>query len=102
ARRIERATVAYAKRRAALIGALAARGVPAHGRSGLNVWIPLREERPVVEALRDRGWVVESGERFRIATGPGIRVTVASLPEREAEQIAEIIAAVEHGGRLSR
>ena len=102
ARRIERATAAYAKRRAALIDALAARDVPAHGRSGLNVWVPLREERPVVEALRDRGWVVASGERFRIQTGPGIRVTVAGLRTREADQIAEIIAAVEHGGRLSR
>jgi DNA-binding transcriptional MocR family regulator len=102
ARRIERATAAYAKRRAALIDALAERGVPAHGRSGVNVWVPLREERPVVEALRDRGWVVASGERFRIGTGPGIRVTVAALRARDAEQIAEIVAAVEHGGRLAR
>jgi DNA-binding transcriptional MocR family regulator len=47
ARRIDRAAEAYARRRDALIEALARRGVPAHGRSGLNIWVPLREELPV-------------------------------------------------------
>jgi DNA-binding transcriptional MocR family regulator len=101
-RKVRQATDAYARRRGALIGALAARGIPAHGRSGLNVWVPLREERPVVEALRDAGWVVASGERFRMRTGPGIRVTITTLREREADQVAEIIARVENSSRPHR
>jgi DNA-binding transcriptional MocR family regulator len=99
ARRIERAAEAYARRREALIDALARRGVAAHGRSGLNVWVPLREELPVVQALRDAGWAVASGERFRIESPPGIRVTTAGLREDEAEQVAEVIARVERPAR---
>ena len=55
-------------RRRALIDALAEHGIAAHGRSGLNVWVPVREEAPVVRALLDAGWLVLAGERFRIAT----------------------------------
>jgi DNA-binding transcriptional MocR family regulator len=101
-RRVLRAAATYTKRRAELVGALAERGIAAHGRSGLNVWVALREERPVAEALRDAGWVVASGERFRIRAGPGIRITVASLRRGEAAELAEIIASVEHGGRPLR
>jgi DNA-binding transcriptional MocR family regulator len=101
-KRIERAAATYAKRRAALIDALASHGIDAHGRSGLNVWVPLREERPAVETLRDAGWVVASGERFRIRSGPGIRVTVASLRDGEISEIAGLIAAAEAGGRPLR
>ena len=32
----------YTRRRAGLVAALAAHGIPAHGRSGLNVWVPVR------------------------------------------------------------
>jgi DNA-binding transcriptional MocR family regulator len=88
----------YAARRIALLTALAERGVSAYGRSGLNVWVPVREEAPVVRALHEAGWIVMAGERFRIATSPGIRITVATLQDGEADQIAEVIAAVEHAG----
>jgi hypothetical protein len=45
---------------------------------------------------------VLSGERFRINTPPGIRVTVATLQEDEAREIARVIAAAEHAGRSRR
>jgi DNA-binding transcriptional MocR family regulator len=96
---VTRARDAYAARRRAMIEALAAVGVPAHGRTGLNVWVPVREEAPVVRALIDAGWLVMAGEYFRIETGPGVRITIATLREDEAEAIARVIAEVEHAGR---
>ena len=70
----------------------------AHGRSGLNVWVPVREEAPVARALLDAGWLVIAGERFRIGTPPGIRVTTATLDEARGAAVAAVIAAVEHAG----
>jgi DNA-binding transcriptional MocR family regulator len=97
-----RARDAYTARRESLIGALAQRGVHAHGRSGLNVWVPVREEAPVVRELLDAGWLVTSGERFRFASPPGIRVTTAMLDEHEALEVADVIAAVEQAARPRR
>jgi DNA-binding transcriptional MocR family regulator len=94
-----RAADAYAARRQALIGALAAQGVTAYGRSGLNVWAPVREEAAVARALLNAGWLVSPGERFRFAAGPGIRITTATLPPGDAAEIAQIIAGAEHAGR---
>jgi len=94
----DRARALYSSRRAALIEALADHGVPAHGRSGLNVWVPVREEAPVVRALLQAGWLVAAGERFRIATPPGIRITTATLSDAEAVELAALIAGVEHAG----
>jgi DNA-binding transcriptional MocR family regulator len=97
-----RAERAYADRREALLGALADHGLAAHGRSGMNVWVPLREEAPVIRALHDAGWLVRAGERFRIRTPPGIRITIATLQPGEAEEVAATIAAAEHAGRPRR
>jgi DNA-binding transcriptional MocR family regulator len=99
---VTRAREAYAARRGALIGALAEHDVPAHGRSGLNVWVPVREEAPVARALLDAGWLVTAGEQFRFASGPGIRVTTATLDEADAPDVAAVIAAVEQAGRPRR
>jgi DNA-binding transcriptional MocR family regulator len=96
---VTRAREVYAARRDALIGALAEHDVPAHGPSGLNVWVPVREEAPVARALLDAGWLVTPGEQFRFASAPGIRVTTAALHEVDAPDVAAVIAAVEHAGR---
>jgi DNA-binding transcriptional MocR family regulator len=89
------ATVAetYAARRRALIAALARRGIAAHGRSGLNVWIPVAEEAAAVAALAERGWAVRAGEPYRAHTPPAIRVTVSTLKPAEAERLADDLAA---------
>jgi DNA-binding transcriptional MocR family regulator len=97
-----RAGEAYAERREALIGALAEHGVKAHGRSGMNVWVRVREEAPIVRAMLDGGWLVLAGEHFRIRTTPGIRITISTLKDGEAEEIARLIAAAEHVGRPRR
>jgi DNA-binding transcriptional MocR family regulator len=99
---ISRARAAYARRRQAMLDALADRGIAASGRTGLNVWVPVREEGPVVRALLEQGWFVLAGERFRIETPPGIRITVATLAPGEADAVARVIAEVEHAGRPRR
>jgi DNA-binding transcriptional MocR family regulator len=82
------AATTYAERRAFLIEALAARGITAFGASGLNVWIPVAEEAATVAHLAARGYAVRAGERYRIRSGPGVRVTVATLSAREAARFA--------------
>jgi len=82
----------YAERRNALLAALASRGIEAHGRSGLNVWVPVRDEASVVEALLARGWAVTAGARFRIRSAEGVRITVSTLEKHEAEELAEALA----------
>ena len=89
----ERAREAYASRRNGLIAALQGRGIRAHGHSGLNVWVPVREEAPVVRSMVEAGWLVLAGERCRLATPPAIRVTTAILNEDDAPEVADAIAA---------
>ena len=89
---LARAGQAYAERRRALVDSLAERGVAASGDSGLGVWVPLDEEAPVVDHLLAHGFAVGAGERFRLASGPGIRITTATLEPDEAAVLAALIA----------
>jgi len=92
-RRFARAADVYALRRQALIDALTAHKITAYGRSGLNVWIPVREETATVQALAERGWGVAAGERFRLRSAPAIRVTTSALVPDEAQRFAADFAA---------
>ncbi len=83
----------YGARRDALISALAERGVAAHGRSGMNVWVPVPDETGAVARLLHAGWAVAPGARFRLNAPPGIRVTVSTLTAEEAGPLAEAVAA---------
>jgi DNA-binding transcriptional MocR family regulator len=83
---------AYRRRRDLLIGALAERGVQAHGRSGLNVWIPVPDETGAVARLLHAGWAVAPGARFRMSAPPGIRVTVSTLTPEDVLPLADGIA----------
>jgi DNA-binding transcriptional MocR family regulator len=94
-----RARDAYTARRRALIDALAERGLTGHGRSGLNVWVPVREEAPVIRALYEAGFIVLAGERFRMQTPPGLRITTSTMTEDEAPVVAAVIADAEGAGR---
>ncbi|MET9763348.1 aminotransferase class I/II-fold pyridoxal phosphate-dependent enzyme [Streptomyces sp. NPDC006372] len=82
----------YGRRRDALIGALDRRGVAAHGRSGMNVWVPVPDETGAVARLLHAGWAVAPGARFRLSAPPGVRVTVSTLTEDETEALADAIA----------
>ena len=91
-RRLARASDIYRQRRETLLAALASRGIAAHGASGLNVWVPVREEAHTVQVLLEKGWAVTAGERFRLRTAPGIRVTTAALRPHDAERFAADLA----------
>jgi DNA-binding transcriptional MocR family regulator len=93
-RRLARAAEIYAARRGALLAALAVLNIPAVGRSGFNVWIPVSEETATVQALATRGWAVAAGERFRLKSAPAIRVTTSALDADAAQRLAADIAAV--------
>ncbi|MDH6111728.1 DNA-binding transcriptional MocR family regulator [Kitasatospora sp. MAP12-15] len=95
----------YTALRTALIHALRAAGIPAQGRSGFNVWIPVRDETAAVVALLQRGWAVAPGARFRLQSGPGLRLTVSSLDPAEIPALAaDLVAAFQvdlERGRLT-
>ncbi|MFD8019557.1 aminotransferase class I/II-fold pyridoxal phosphate-dependent enzyme [Streptomyces lavendulae] len=83
----------YGMRRDGLIAALAERGVRAHGRSGMNVWVPVADETAVVTRLMTAGWAVTAGARFRVEAGPGVRITVSGLSPAEVGPLADAVAA---------
>ncbi|MFK8911373.1 aminotransferase class I/II-fold pyridoxal phosphate-dependent enzyme [Streptomyces sp. YS-3] len=91
---VHRARDAYGERRRALAEELERRGIPSHGASGMNLWVPVRDESAVVNGLRSRGWWVAAGARFRIASGPGVRITPAALAPAEAALLASDFAEV--------
>ncbi|MFF7082257.1 aminotransferase class I/II-fold pyridoxal phosphate-dependent enzyme [Streptomyces lavendulae] len=92
---LDKAAVArsYGLRRDGLIAALAERGVRAHGRSGMNVWVPVADETAVVTRLMTAGWAVTAGARFRVEAGPGVRITVSGLSPAEVGPLADAVAA---------
>ena len=89
-----RASRVYTERREALLRELRARGIAAHGVSGLNVWIPVAEESATVQAMLQKGWGVKAGERYRLASPPAIRVTISMLAPREAVRLADDLAGI--------
>jgi len=81
----------YRRRREAVAAPLRSAGFEVHGASGLNLWIPVRDEVAAVGGLRDRGMAVRAGARYRIRSAPGIRLTVASVA---AAQSIDVVAAL--------
>ncbi|MFC3505160.1 aminotransferase class I/II-fold pyridoxal phosphate-dependent enzyme [Micromonospora krabiensis] len=93
---IEDAADSYDRRRQALLAALAARGLVGHGRSGINVWLPVSDETSAVTALRDAGWSVAPGALYRIAGPPGLRITVSPLEDADVEPLADALTRALH------
>jgi DNA-binding transcriptional MocR family regulator len=85
---LARAAAAYGRRRQTLIGEFAARSISASGVSGLAVWVPVPDELSVTSGLLSRGWAVAPGERFRIASPPGIRIGIGTMTPEEAGRLA--------------
>lgn len=83
----------YGERRDALVHALAERGIEAHGRSGMNVWVPVPDETGAVARLLHAGFAVAPGARFRMSAPPGIRLTVSDLTMDDIGPVADAVAA---------
>ncbi|GAA2480394.1 aminotransferase class I/II-fold pyridoxal phosphate-dependent enzyme [Streptomyces thermolineatus] len=82
----------YSARRDALVRGLRRRGIAARGRSGMNVWVPVTDETGAVTRLLAGGWVAAPGARFRLASPPGLRLTVSGLDAADVEPLADAVA----------
>ncbi|NOX31425.1 MAG: aminotransferase class I/II-fold pyridoxal phosphate-dependent enzyme [Actinobacteria bacterium] len=87
----------YSARRQRLIDGLSHYGLAASGASGLNVWVPVADEQAAIEAVREAGYVVRAGDPYRISSSPAVRVTIASLDDRQIDAVAAAL-----GQHLSR
>lgn len=92
ARLVDRARDSYETRRTALITALADRGLAASGATGINVWLPVADEMAAVTRLRDDGYAVAPGSLYRLATPPGLRITIGPLDPDRIEPLADALA----------
>jgi DNA-binding transcriptional MocR family regulator len=101
-RLVHEAEAVYTRNRTLLHAALADRGVTSHGRSGLNVWVPVPDETVAITRLLSAGWAAAPGTRFRIGTPPGLRITVSSLDATEIDSLADAVTEAIHAlGRAS-
>ena len=92
--RIEQAAAHYAARNAEVAALLAARGLDAPAADGMSLWVPLPcTAPPVAAALARRGWLVRTGDEFRLAPevepSRHLRVTAHGLGQAEAERFAD-------------
>jgi DNA-binding transcriptional MocR family regulator len=90
---LERATAVYGARRERFLAALAERGIEAQGAAGITTWIPVPDETAVVQALLGGGWAISPGAPYRLGSGRAVRITVSTLLEEEADEVAAAIAA---------
>ncbi|TCB96257.1 aminotransferase class I/II-fold pyridoxal phosphate-dependent enzyme [Micromonospora zingiberis] len=93
---VERAADSYERRRRGLVAALADQGLSAHGRSGLNVWLPVTDETFASTVLRDAGWLAAPGALFRIAAPPALRLTISPLTEADLPPLTQTLTHATH------
>jgi DNA-binding transcriptional MocR family regulator len=87
----------YARRRAALVGALADRGVRVGGTEGMNIWVPVQDETAAVVRLASQGIGVSAGTPYAVLPQRSghLRIT-AGLVASGHEELAEQVAAAAH------
>jgi DNA-binding transcriptional MocR family regulator len=87
---VARAREAYARRREALAGALAERGVPTGNHDGLMLWVPVTEESAALVTLAAHGVAAVPGSRYQVAAAaPHLRIATSRLPD-DPDRIAEL------------
>ncbi len=99
---IARAREAYELRRMTLLDELTARGIEAHGVSGLNIAVPVRDETALVSHLLLHGWAVRAGTLFRIDSAPFVRICTATLLPEESPRLADAIESALNPSRRFR
>ncbi|HET9657117.1 MAG TPA: aminotransferase class I/II-fold pyridoxal phosphate-dependent enzyme [Kineosporiaceae bacterium] len=93
------AAAAYAGRREALADALEQRGIRVTPGHGLTLWVPVPQEAAVAQAALASGVAVRPGEGYRLRSGPGIRLSTATLDTSLAGPAADILAEAISGRR---
>jgi len=94
---IDTAAVHYAARNDAFCAALARHGIICGPGDGLSVWVPVpRPAGEVAARLAEAGWIVRSGDEFRVSPDSPIshrlRVTAHDLDDEEQDALARTIA----------
>ena len=92
---VTRARDEYARRRAALVEALARHDVLAAGTDGLNIWVPVHDEAAAMVRLARAGIGVAPGRAFTLMPEDGhhIRVTAGLVELDQAEHVGRALAA---------
>ncbi len=93
-KQLRQAALTYSRRRNALVEGLVQAGFHATGASGYNVWMEVEEEVGMVQSLQKAGWAVSAGERFRLDSRPGIRITSATLEPVDAQKLVDDLARI--------
>ncbi len=70
---------AYAARQRRFAGAMTAAGMPFEVGDGINVWVPVPDERAAIVRLAAAGIRVAPGTPFQLSGEPHIRVTVGAI-----------------------
>ncbi|AWB90258.1 PLP-dependent aminotransferase family protein [Salinibacterium hongtaonis] len=84
----------YARRQSALVVALASHGISIAQPDGINLWLPVLDERDAIVHLAAHGIRVAAGSPFVVEAGdttPHVRVTAGAL-ENDVEAVAHALA----------
>ena len=83
----------YARRRTALLAALAERDVAATAADGINMWVPVADQQVAMVALAAHGIAVAPGKPFLVSPlgGDHVRLTVG-LVRDGFDELADILA----------
>lgn len=96
---LEHASAEYARANAGLVATLAQHSISSSSHDGVNTWINLATTAsPIVDALRQRGWLVRDGAEFSLDHTDDavehIRVTVHQLGPDQLENFVSDVVAV--------
>ncbi|MGI8760872.1 MAG: aminotransferase class I/II-fold pyridoxal phosphate-dependent enzyme [Jatrophihabitantaceae bacterium] len=102
-RAVDRARRTYARRREAVVTALAREGIEAGGRDGLNIWLPVRDESAALLLLAARGIGASAGAPFSVRAGGAahLRVTVGLVASGHRDVAAALADAARAGSRAA-
>jgi DNA-binding transcriptional MocR family regulator len=83
----------YARRRTALLAALAERGVSATAGDGINMWVTVDDQQNAMVTLAAHGIAVAPGAPFLVSSGGGdhVRLTVG-LVRDGVDELADVLA----------
>lgn len=90
----------YYGRQQALVAALSAHGLDVATPDGINLWLPVRDERAAVLHLAAAGVRVAAGAPFLAAGEPGsfVRVTSGLVPPEDADEVAAALVGATTAG----